>query len=150
MTLAAYGGVFFDAAVPGEAGDGVSEGDPEGLDNEAADEVRSGGFAHVNADREKELVGEGGELENASNAGRQDVQWEEMAAGDVFEGVKDEDESGNFENPKRKHGHGVGGEELEHRRHNDRDEEPAERGPIWRQDEIFAQAQNEYGQWKGS
>src|SRR5689334_22757758 len=57
--LAADGGVFFDAAVPSEAGGDICEGNPESLDDEAADEVGAGGFAHVNADGKIELVGEG-------------------------------------------------------------------------------------------
>jgi hypothetical protein len=141
--LAADGGIFFDAAVPGEAGDGVCKGDPECLDDEAADEVGSGGFAHVNADGKKELIREGGVEKDLFEPFRQNIEWKEMAAGDVFEGEKDEDESGNFEDPKRKHGHGVGGEELEHGGHYHGDEETAEGGPVWRQDEIFAQTKDE-------
>src|SRR5258708_2329989 len=103
--LATNSGVFFEAAVPGEAGDGVSQGDPEGLDDEAADEVGSGGFAHVNADRKIELVRKGSEEEDLFEALWQNIEWKEMAAGNVFESVKDEDEGRNFENPKGEHGH---------------------------------------------
>ncbi len=140
---AADSGVFFDAAVPGEAGDGVGKDDPEGLDDEAADEVGAGGFTHVNADRKKELVREGGIEKHLLEAFRQDVEWKEMAAGDVFEGEKNEDESRNFEDPEGEHRHGVGGKELERRGHNNGDEEAAERGPVWRQDKVFTQAQDE-------
>ena len=37
MNLAADSGIFFEAAIPGEAGDGVSEGHPKSLDEQAAD-----------------------------------------------------------------------------------------------------------------
>ena len=115
--LAADGGVFFDAAVPGETGDGVSEDDPESLDDEAADKVGSGGFAHVNTYREKELVREGGIKKDLFETFGQNVEWKEMPAGDVFECEKYKDEGRNFEDPKGKHSHCVGGEELEHRGH---------------------------------
>lgn len=144
IVLTADGGVFFDAAIPGEAGDEVSEGDPEGLDDEAADEVRAGGFAHVNAYGKVELVRERREVESLFETVREDVQREKMAAGDVFEGEEDEDEGGDFKDPKSEHGHGVGGEELEHGGHYHGKEEAAESGPVWRQDEVFAEAQNKY------
>lgn len=66
-----------------------------------------------------------------------------MTAGDVFEGKQDEDKGRNFKDPECKHGHGVGRKELEHRSHDNGDEEPTESGPVWRQDKIFAQAEDE-------
>lgn len=150
LILAADGGVFFKAAIPGEAGHEIGEDDPEGLNEETAEELWAGGFAHIDTHRKVKLVREGRVVKDLFKAFWQDVEREEMTAGDVFEGEKDEDECGDFEDPKGEHGHGVGGEELEHGGHDDRNEETAESGPVGRQDEILAEAQNEYRQRNSS
>ena len=116
--------------MPRETREAVHEHDPAELNQQTLRERRARDLAHVYADGEIKLIRERREEERAGDPGRQNVQRKEMAAGDVFEGVQDEDEGGDFEHPEREHGHRVGEEKLQERRQHQGREEAAERGPV--------------------
>ena len=125
----ANGGILFDAAAPGESRGAVGGEYPQTLYQQAAEHVHAGRLAHIDAHGKIELIGERREVEHLFEAGRQDVQREQVAAGEVFEGEEDEDERGHLQHPEREHGHGVGHEELQQRRQDRRNEKAAERQP---------------------
>ena len=68
-----------------------------------------------------------------------------MSARDVFESVNDEDEGGNFQQPEREEGHGVGNEELQEGGHREREDEQAEGLAVGRRNHVLALEVDEYG-----
>jgi len=74
--------------------------------------------------------------------GRQQVEREEMAAGEIFEREQDENERGNFQHPERQHSHGVGNEKLQQRRQHERNHKRRQRLAAGRPDHIIPEAEN--------
>ena len=66
-----------------------------------------------------------------------------MAARDVFKGVEDKNEGGNFQHPKRQHRHRVGQQKLQQGGHDQGDQKQPERQPVRRQHEIIPQAKDQ-------
>src|SRR5262245_56971396 len=77
--LSSHGGVLFDAPAPGETRQEISGQHPSGLDHQPAQQFCAGGFAHINTDREVELVGKGGIVEDSLKPARQDVEGKKVA-----------------------------------------------------------------------
>ncbi len=65
-----------------------------------------------------------------------------MAARQVFKGKQDEDERGNFQQPERQHGHGVGNEKLQQRRQHERDYKGGQCRAAGRPDHIIPETEN--------
>ncbi len=143
--LTAEGGVAAESAVPDEACDGEEGEDPERLEEDPVEKVGAGDASEVDADREEELVVEGGGAEGFGDPGGEEVEGEEVAAGDVFKGEHDEDEGGDFEDPEGEEGHGEGEEELEEGGQADGDQEPAEGGGVGWEDKVLALGEEEGG-----
>jgi hypothetical protein len=61
--------------------------------------------------------------------GRQQVEREQMAAGEIFKREQDEDERGDFQHPERQHRHRVGDEKLQQRRQHERNGKGGQRRP---------------------
>src|ERR1051325_7063535 len=146
ICLTTDGRVFLDSPRPGKMRGEPCQHDPEDLKGQSPKKVRPSRFPHINADREIHLIGKWSEGQNLRDSRRKNIEWEEMAAGDVFEGVQDEDEGGNFQHPEGEHGHGVRGKELQQGGQKRGDKKPTQRAPAWRQNKIFTQAQNKNGQ----
>ena len=73
----------------------------------------------------------------------QHIQRKHMAAGDVFKREQDEDERGDFQNPKREHRHRVGQEKLQQRCQHEGNWKRNHRHAARRRDKITAEAENE-------
>ena len=65
-----------------------------------------------------------------------------MAAGEIFEREQDENKRGNFQQPERQHGHGVGNKELQQRRQHERNHKGGQRRPAGRPNHIIPEAEN--------
>ena len=113
---AAYSG----CRAPGKSRQAIGEEEPEQLHQQAQPDSRAGNFPHVNADGRGQHGRERRAIEHVLERVRQQIQREEMPAGDVFKREQDEDERGDFQHPERQHRHRVGDEELQQRRQDQR------------------------------
>src|SRR5258706_12024933 len=138
--------VFPNAPPPRKARDTVRHYHPSELDKQPAEQIGSDRFAHVDAHWKIKLIRKRGEIERLLDSPRQNVQREQMAAGDVFERKQNEDERGDFQHPKGQHCHRIRHEELEQRRQERRKKKKGQRSPVRRQHEISAEIKNEQRQ----
>ena len=116
--------VAADASIPHEFCDGCGDDDPRGLDEHSFVESGFVESFEKNGNREVEFVGKDGVFCQGREGGGEKVEWEYVAAEEVFEGVKEEDDGRNFEKPEREHGQRVGDEELDECCHGGREREP--------------------------
>src|ERR1039458_9716141 len=134
-------GVFPDATPPREPRQRIREQQPKRLHQQTEPDVRTGDFAHVNGDGHVKHGRKRREKERVADHGRQKVEREQMAAGEIFEREQDENERGNFQQPERQHGHGVGNKELQQRRQHERNHKGGQRRPAGRPNHIIPETE---------
>ncbi len=141
--LASECGVFFEASMPGCSSHHGGDDHPAGLYCEALEHFGSGEASEVDTDGEEHLVGKGGEVEEGLDGWRQDIEGEEVSAGEEFEGEEDEDEGGDLEDPEGEHGHSERDQELEQGGEEDGEREGSEGQERVRGDEVFTEEERE-------
>ena len=65
-----------------------------------------------------------------------------MAAGNILEGKKDEDEGGNLQHPKGQQSHGIRQEELKKSGQHHGNDKERQQGPVCGWDEVLALIKN--------
>ncbi len=113
------------------------------MDGQPLPHFRSGHAPQINADGKIKLIRERCEKQDLFEQRRQHVEREKVAAGEVFKREQDEDEGGDFQQPEREHGHGVGDEKLQQRGQHQRDGKRERGGEAGRRQDILPETKNE-------
>ena len=90
----------------------------------------------------KNLVVKRQRLHHPLERRRHDIERENLAAQEVLERVKQEDDRRDFENPKREHRERVGDEKLDESRHRHRNGEPEPRDRLCRQGDCMPEVKH--------
>src|SRR5437867_12850380 len=109
-----------EAAFPHGARPCPGKQKPADLNEQRLHEIGSFQSAKEDRNRTEELVVEGQPFHHRLNRVRHDVDGKHLAAQEIFERINDENDGGNFQNPKRHHRQAVSDKELNECCHQDR------------------------------
>ena len=94
---------------------------PARLNGQRLEERRSLQAAGENGNGAEELIIEGQPLHHGLHSRRHDVDGEHLPAEEILEGIDNENDGRDFQDPEGHHGEGVGDEELHESRHQHRE-----------------------------
>ena len=130
-------------AFPHEMRHGPHEQDPAGLDGERFHHLGAAQAFHEDRDRAKQFVVEWQPFHRRLDTGRHDIDGEHLAAEEIFEGVNDEHDRGDLENPERHERDRVGDKKLNERSHEQRSKRAKIGDGMGRQREVIAKVKQD-------
>src|SRR6476620_7745252 len=120
LALSADGLIMAEPALPHESRPRPREQEPASLHRHRLHELRPLQPAEKDRYRTKQLIVKRQPFHHGLDCGWHDVDRKHLAAEEIFERINDENDGGNFQNPKRPHHQAVSDEELNEPRHHNR------------------------------